>query len=174
MYHAPPPTTSTASCIVSMRGTFDMVRLQPLFNMARLPEEIDCARLYLQLQQRRFADRLAVVVPERDTFPSVWVPSLLLQPLIENAVIHGLAHHDAGVEVRIEVQVADEALLLRVVNTMAAPRPLIASAQNGIGIKNLRERLAIQFGGRAVFSAGPGPDNQWIAEIRVPLLRDGT
>jgi hypothetical protein len=143
-------------------------------DLARLPEEIDCARLYLQLQQRRFADRLEVAVPERDTIPSVWVPSLLLQPLIENAVIHGLAHHDAGVVVRIEVQLAGEVLLLRVLNTMAATRPVIASAQNGIGIKNLRERLAIQFGGRAAFSAGPGSDNQWIAEIRVPLLRDGT
>jgi sensor histidine kinase YesM len=43
----------------------------------------------------------------------------------------------------------------------------------GIGLRNVRERLTIQFGDRATFSAAPGEDNDWIAEIRMPLLRDG-
>ena len=142
-------------------------------DLARLPDELDCARLYLQLQQHRFADRLAITAPERADIPAAWVPSLLLQPLIENAVVHGLAHHEAPVTVRIEAHAENESLSLRVLNTMASTRPEIANAQNGIGLKNLRERLTIQFAGRAEFSAGPGADNQWIAEIRMPLLRDG-
>jgi two-component system, LytTR family, sensor kinase len=143
-------------------------------DLARLPDELDCARLYLQLQQHRFADRLTVSAPERAAIPSVWVPSLLLQPLIENAVVHGLAHHESPVTVRIEARAESESLWLRVLNTMAPARPAITDVQHGIGLRNVRERLAIQFEGRAEFSAGPGPDNQWIAEIRMPLLRNGT
>jgi hypothetical protein len=61
-------------------------------------------------------------------------------------------------------------LSLRVVNTIGPARPV---ARTGIGLRNIRERLAIQFGDRASFSAVPGYDNVWIAEIRMPLLREG-
>ena len=58
-----------------------------------LAAEIEFARLYLGLQQQRFADRLTLALPERCSLPEAWVPSLILQPLIENAVVHGLAGH---------------------------------------------------------------------------------
>src|SRR6185437_13215740 len=57
---------------------------------SRLADEMQFARLYLQLQQRRFADRLSVEVPPAAELPAAWVPSLILQPLIENAIVHGL------------------------------------------------------------------------------------
>jgi hypothetical protein len=134
-----------------------------------LEEELELARLYLQLQQRRFADRLSVVVPEPGSSPSIWVPSLILQPLVENAVMHGLAHDHAAVTVRVEAQMVDETLLLRVVNSRT-PGHSEASESVGIGLRNLRERLSIQFGGSASLNAGPGPNQNWVAEIRIPLL----
>jgi LytS/YehU family sensor histidine kinase len=113
---------------------------------------------------------LSVRVPEPDGVVAAWVPSLILQPLIENAVVHGLAGHEGPVMVRVEAVVNDEMLSLRVVNTIA---PAKVHSGNGIGLRNVRERLAIQFGERASFSAMPGYDNVWIAEVRLPLLRDG-
>jgi LytS/YehU family sensor histidine kinase len=95
---------------------------------------------------------------------------LFLQPLVENAVVHGLAGHEGPVMVRVEAVVNDEMLSLRVVNTIA---PGKLPGQPGIGLRNVRERLAIQFGERATFSAMAGYDNVWIAEVRLPLLRDG-
>src|SRR6185312_15966474 len=120
--------------------------------------------------QRRFADRLTVRVPESEGVVGAWVPSLILQPLVENAVVHGLGGHEGPVMVRVEAVVNDEMLSLRVVNTIA---PGKEHRGNGIGLRNVRERLAIQFGDRASFSAMPGYDNVWIAEVRLPLLRDG-
>jgi LytS/YehU family sensor histidine kinase len=70
----------------------------------------------------------------------------------------------------VEAVVSDETLSLRVVNTIA---PGQTAGRAGIGLNNVRERLAIQFGERAGFSAMPGYDSVWIAEIRIPLLRDG-
>jgi LytS/YehU family sensor histidine kinase len=140
-------------------------------DFSRLEDELQFVRLYLGLQQRRFADRLSVRVPEAEGVVAAWVPSLILQPLVENAVVHGLAGHEGQVMVRVEAVVHDEMLSLRVVNTMAPGKE--SSGSNGIGLRNVRERLAIQFGDRASFSAMPGYDSVWIAEVRLPLLRDG-
>jgi Histidine kinase len=138
--------------------------------LSRLSDELQFVRLYLDLQQKRFSDRLTVRVPAQDTLPQVWVPSLILQPLVENAVVHGLAGHEAAVEIRVEAFASAEILCLRVVNSLSPERQ---ANPIGIGLRNVRERLAIQFGERATFSAAPGEDNAWIAEIRMPLLRDG-
>lgn len=102
--------------------------------------------------------------------PRAWVPSLILQPLVENAVVHGLTGHDGAVSIRVEASALAETLTLRVVNTIARDKAL---GQTGIGLSNVRERLEVQFGERAHFSAGPAAEEQWVAEIQMPLLRDG-
>jgi two-component system, LytTR family, sensor kinase len=137
----------------------------------RLGDELQFVQLYLQLQQRRFADRLSVSVPGRDAAPLAWVPSLILQPLVENAVVHGLAGHEGRVTVRVEASVVGETLVLRVLNNLAPSWHGLHGP--GIGLANVRERLAVQFGERASFEAGPGAEQQWVAEIHMPLLRDG-
>jgi hypothetical protein len=136
---------------------------------SRLPDELRFVRLYLELQQKRFADRLTIWMADLGDLPPLWVPSLILQPLIENAVVHGLAGHSGPVEIRVEATVCGENLLLRVINTIA---PHSSPGRDGIGLRNVRERLAVQFGERATFSA-LGEAGNWIAEIRMPLLRDG-
>jgi hypothetical protein len=136
---------------------------------SRLADELQFVTLYLELQQKRFADRLSVSVP-RGGLPRAWVPSLILQPLVENAVLHGLAGHDGPVQIRVEVAADGETLVLRVVNTIAPDK---AQGRIGIGLANVRERLEVQFGARASFSAAATAASLWVAEIRMPLLRDG-
>jgi hypothetical protein len=133
-----------------------------------LSSELQFARLYLQLQQQRFADRLSIVLPDYAMIPSAWVPSLILQPLIENAVVHGLARHDGAVQIRVEIETTGDQLVLRVLNTMA---PDALAAVDGIGMRNVRERLALHFGDAASFSVGPDRANQWLAQIQLPWVR---
>jgi hypothetical protein len=137
---------------------------------SRLSDELQFVTLYLELQQKRFADRLTIGVPGRDSLPHAWVPSLILQPLVENAVVHGLAGHDGAVTITVEVNAVGETLALRVLNTIA---PGKAAGGNGIGIANVRERLEVQFGERARFTSAAAAENLWMAEIVMPLLRDG-
>src|ERR1700733_6670348 len=115
-------------------------------DFARLTDELHFASLYLELQQRRFVDRLTVVLPSAAEIPAVWVPSLILPPLVENAVLHGMAGHQAPVKVAISVSVSDEVLTVQVRNTIAPNRVPGAA---GIGLSNVRERIAVQFDGRA-------------------------
>lgn len=135
---------------------------------SRLADELQFVRLYLELQQKRFADRLSVVLPAAEDIPQVWVPSLILQPLVENAVTHGLAGHQGPVVVRVAVERAGETLVLRVTNTMAADA---ATGAEGIGLNNVRERLTVHFEGRASLTAGPR-GAQWCSEITLPEMRD--
>ncbi|HXW73602.1 MAG TPA: histidine kinase [Steroidobacteraceae bacterium] len=137
---------------------------------SRLSDELQFVTLYLELQQKRFADRLTIRVPLREEAARAWVPSLILQPLVENAVVHGLAGHEGPVTIRVEAYASGERLVLRVLNTIARGR---AAGLTGIGIANVRERLEVQFGDAASFTAGPVEDDVWLTEIHMPLLRDG-
>ena len=137
-------------------------------DFTRLTDELQFVRLYLELQQRRFSDRLTVVLPEPHQIFAVWVPSLILQPLVENAVVHGLAGHQSPVVVTVTVESAHDMLTLRVSNTIAQSK---GASNEGIGIRNVRERLAVQFEGRAMLRAGPD-GSQWISEISMPEIHD--
>ncbi|HEY4444292.1 MAG TPA: histidine kinase [Steroidobacteraceae bacterium] len=135
-------------------------------DFSKLSDELQFVRLYLELQQRRFADRLSVVLPSAQEVPAVWVPSLILQPLVENAVLHGLSGHQGPVIVRITVRMAHDVLTLSVFNTIA---PHKAVGEEGIGLYNVRERLTVQFEGRAGLIAG-GSGDEWRSEITMPAI----
>jgi signal transduction histidine kinase len=135
-------------------------------DFSRLGEELQFVRLYLELQQKRFSDRLSVSLPPPQDIVDAWVPSLILQPLVENAVVHGLAGHQGPVSVRLEVARAGDSLLLRVINSIAAGK---LPGPPGIGISNVRERLAVQFEGRASLVAAPR-EGEWVSEITLPEI----
>ncbi len=133
-----------------------------------LADELQFVRAYLELQQARFADRLTCAIAPGESQGVFWVPSLILQPLVENAVAHGLAGHQGPVEVRLTVVVSADRLILAVVNEVASGRPV---GGTGIGLANVRERLAVQFPGRATLTAGMR-DGRWASEISLPLVRE--
>ena len=137
-------------------------------DFSKLSDELQFVRLYLELQQRRFADRLTVILPTGHEIPAVWVPSLILQPLVENAVVHGLADHQGPVTVRIAVRMEQDVLTLSVFNTIARDQ---LPGEAGIGLSNVRERLAVQFEGRASLAAS-GADGEWCSEITMPAIHE--
>ena len=133
-----------------------------------LVAEIEFASLYLKLQQQRFADRLTLSLPDPQRLPGAWVPSLILQPLIENAVVHGLAGHSAAVNVSIEVQTTGQELRVIIRNTTGAA----TAGTGGIGLRNVRERLAVHFGERGMLLVQSAQAQLWSATVQMPLLRE--
>jgi hypothetical protein len=133
-----------------------------------LAAEIEFASLYLKLQRQRFADRLTLSLPDPQTLPRAWVPSLILQPLIENAVVHGLAGHSAAVNISVEVQSTGEQLQVLIRNTTGSA----ATGNDGIGLRNVRERLAVHFGDRGALLVQSGQPQLWTAILQMPLLRE--
>jgi len=138
-------------------------------DFTQLRNELQFVELYLGLQIGRFADRLTVHVQSGADVPAVWVPSLILQPLVENAVVHGLASHGGPVRIDVTWNLSPDSLQLRVVNSVGSG---VTPHCGGLGLRIVRERLAVQFGGRAVLTSGPGGPSAWVASLQLPVLRE--
>jgi two-component system, LytTR family, sensor kinase len=138
-------------------------------DFSSLKDEIHFVKLYFGLQLTRFADRMTVALPNVDLLPPVWVPSLILQPLVENAVVHGLDNHSGPVRIEVTAALTGDELVLRVVNSTTMREGTVS---HGIGLRNVRERLMVQFGSRASLGAGLEDPATWVAELRLPALRE--
>jgi Histidine kinase len=138
-------------------------------DFTQLRDELQFVKLYLSLQIGRFTDRLTVHVQNGADVPAVWVPSLILQPLVENAVVHGLAGHSGPVRIDVTWHLSPYFLWLRVVNSVGSSD---TPGNEGFGLRNVRERLAVQFAGRALLTSGPGAASTWVATLHLPVLRE--
>lgn len=113
----------------------------------RLAEELEFLEKYLQIEQARLGDRLDVVLDiQPDTLDAV-VPALVLQPLVENAVKHGIAPHGEPGRVTVTSRRDGARLILTVTDTGPGPSDgQLVELSTGIGVANTRARLEHQFG----------------------------
>jgi two-component system, LytTR family, sensor histidine kinase AlgZ len=130
-----------------------------------LGEEIRLARLYLAIEGMRFGKRLQVEWDVEDAIAGVRVPSLLLQPLVENAIRHGVEPNDDGGRLQIRARARNGRAWVQVVNTVgSASRP-----GHGIGLVSSRERLRLMHDFRSEFQAGPIDGGRFRVRLAVPL-----
>jgi hypothetical protein len=161
--------TSAQTMVVQLSDVLRRLLTAGERDFSRLSDEIEFVRLYLELQRSRFSDRLNIRMSDLGEISKLWVPSLILQPLVENAVTHGLAGHAGPVQINVEVCVDGQLLMLRVVNTIA---PDAMAGPQGIGLRNVRERLSLHFGDAATLHAGATGSGTWISDIHMPLVLD--
>ena len=114
-----------------------------------LAEEVEYLRRYLDIQKVRFGERLQVAVDIPDDLLRAQVPNLLLQPLAENAIKHGVAQRVVGGTVRVAGARRDGELCLSVYNDGPALLADWQTAHVGVGIGNLRTRLQILHGDKS-------------------------
>src|SRR5580704_12151215 len=131
-------------------------------------EELQLARTYLEVEQIRFGARLHVEMNVDDDCAECMVPPLLLQPLIENAVKHGIATLVDGGTITVEGHVNNGLLEVSVENGFDPDSP--APRRHGLGLRNVRNRLATRFGDVAHLSA-QSTENRFRAEMIVPCRR---
>ncbi len=111
-----------------------------------LSEEIEYVRKYLDIQKSRFTDRLAVRVDVPTELLQSQVPSFILQPMVENAIKHGISKRAQGGEVRISASRSNGSLLLKVYNDGPAVALDNPGERAGVGIANVRSRLQGLYG----------------------------
>lgn len=104
-----------------------------------LSTEMDFVEKYLNIEQRRFGPKLKVAYQTNHSTHSATVPYLLLQPLIENAVRHGIAPHKAGGSIKINSFIKHQNLIIEIFNT--AKELPVTPLKNGLGLANVRQRL---------------------------------
>ena len=134
---------------------------------APLREELAFLEHYCNLQRMRFSDRLTFhfdIAPESLDVP---VPCLLLQPLVENAVVHGVAPNPQAGRVEVRARIEDGWLLLEVRDNGAGPSA--GAAQEGVGLRNTRLRLEHAYGPGHEFELAAAPAGGTRVRLRLPL-----
>ncbi|MGZ5252504.1 MAG: sensor histidine kinase, partial [Caldimonas sp.] len=135
-----------------------------------LDAEFQRLRDYLALMQIRMGPRLATRFELPADLAGALLPPLLLQPLVENSIKHGLEPHVVGGRIDVSAAREDQTLVLRVRDSGAG---LVDAAGDGsrYGLAHVRERLATLYGERASFTLGPAGDGEGgtLATIRMPL-----
>jgi two-component system sensor histidine kinase AlgZ len=130
-----------------------------------LAAEIELARRYLAIEQIRFGDRLHVTWDTEPAAAVARMPPLLLQPLVENAVRHGVEPAAGGGVIRVRTRVKHGRVVITIANSVPEGP---ARPGNGIALKNVRERLRLMHDVAAHFDARRGPD-AFHVQIVVPL-----
>jgi two-component system LytT family sensor kinase len=138
-------------------------------NLIALDAEITTVERYLALERVRYGERLTVTIEVPPEIRRAIVPHLLLQPLVENAVRHGIARHEGDGHIHVLAR-ADGAghLLLRVRNS-GTPHPGSGRRGFGIGLRNTRDRLECMFPQSASVNMTLEPSGAAVVEIAVPL-----
>jgi sensor histidine kinase YesM len=122
-----------------------------------LSEEISLAQTFLAIEEVRFGERLRKKFEVDPDALSLAVPPLVLQPLVENAVHHGVAHLVDGGEIMVRARQRDGLLELAVENPCDPDRPPSRGA--GVGIANVRSRIEALFGHRGSVDVSAAPDS---------------
>ncbi len=133
-----------------------------------LAEEVQAQAQYLAIEEERFGDRLRFVKSVDPSVEGMLVPSLILQPLVENSVKYAVAPSDRQVTLEISARRYGDYLQIEVRDDGSViPGP--ESRGLGVGLENVRRRLESLYAGRAEFRAGPYALGGFSALIRLPV-----
>ena len=137
-----------------LRMTLDNTRLQEV----TVREEMDFLARYIDIQKARFSDRLEVGIAIEPAAMEARIPNLLLQPLVENAILHGIAPKSGPGRVDVTGRVENGRLHLEVRDDGPGLPVAAKPAREGVGLANTRERLAKIYGaeGKLVLRSEPG------------------
>jgi two-component sensor histidine kinase len=147
----------------------DLLRLSMEHRSAQevpLREELEVLEHYLNIMRIRFGDRLSLQVDADPALLEEKVPLFMLQPLVENAIEHGIAKRGGAGRISIEARAEDTRLKLRVSDDGAGLRS--ASVREGIGLSNTRLRLQQLYGGAAELVIRNGAESGTVVELRLP------
>ena len=125
---------------------------------------------YLRIHGVRMGPRLAYTIEVPDRLGDVAVPSMMLLTLVENALKHGINPLVEGGFIRVRAESRGDVLLVEIADN---GRGLVAGEGHGVGLANIRTRLAMLYGRRAELRLAPGNPRGFVATVLIPLARRG-
>ena len=166
--------TAQAEAMVEKLGNLLRLTLEDV-EVQEVPlwRELEFLRLYLSIEQVRFQDRLRVSIDAATALSDLLVPHMVLQPIVENAVRHGLGQSEEAVTIQVSASSTNGSLTLIVSDDgpgldapgLASPKP----GHNGIGLTNTRNRLARLYGNNAHLLLEQAADRGVRVTITLPI-----
>ncbi|MDB5013195.1 MAG: Histidine kinase [Daejeonella sp.] len=150
-----------------LRATLDSENTQ----LVSLEKEMNYIDLYLEIETLRYADRLQVIKEISPDCLSVQVPYFILQPIVENAIKHGLAQKSSAKKLVIKAHIQKNYMEIIIINE-GNPLSKNWEANNGIGIKNVCERLNKTYGRNCFEIANDVTDNGVQVTLKIPVGND--
>lgn len=136
--------------------------------LAKLADEVDLTNKYLRIEKMRFRERMTINFKIDEAAKKVLIPTMLLQPLVENAVIHGIETVESG-HIDIEATVRDGRIFISIENPYAAkPKTRQIRKSNGIAMENIKQRLSLIYDMEAKFTCAAKDDSTWRVGIQLP------
>lgn len=165
-------------------AAFIRYALKPPSRSVRVSDEIECVRLYIWLLRLRFGERYRFEVDADEGALGVRTPALVLQPLVENAVGHGLRDREEGGTVRVSARLEGEEAVLMVQDSgsgMSAEETARILGESGgdgdpragIGLRNVIRRVTLATEGRGRVEVESSAGAGTTVRIRLPILGDG-
>ena len=168
MVHEDPDKADTMIAGLSdlLRRTLDLGAVQEI----TVAEEIDLVSRYLDIQKARFGDRLRIQITVSNAARAARVPALLLQPIVENAIRHGLATRmDAG-RIDIDARIDGRTLVLTVTDDGSGDPEEVITGPERVGLGNTRARLDALYRGGARLALGRAEGRGARVTIEIPLV----
>ena len=136
-----------------------------------LSEELDLVSAYLAIESARFRDRLKATVEASPSVMDCLVPPLILQPLVENAIRHGVSAVSTAGRVQVSAALENGHLMLTVTDDGPGVGARTSQPGTGTGLSNTRERLAQLYGSAADLRVDSGPAGGTTVTVRIPAGR---
>jgi len=161
----------------SEAATSTIARLGELFrqtlgnsqrNEVSLREELGFVAAYLEIEQTRFSDRLAVRFEVDSETLDARIPTMALQPLVENAIRHGIAADPSAGRVEVRARRQNGSLRVEIANDGPPMSPASTGRPEGVGLANTRARLARLYGRSSRLELGPDSRGGTLAVLEVP------
>ena len=138
-----------------------------------LADELELVKEYLAIEEARFRDRLRTKVRAEPEALELGVPPLILQPLVENAVRHGVSAVSSSGTVEVTAALVGDTLQLTVRDDGPGMRAASKQAGSGTGLRNTRERLTQLYGAAGKLRIDDAPRAGTIVTVEIPLSRNG-
>ena len=137
-----------------------------------LSDEINHVRQYLFIQKQRYGDKLEYEIAENPAFDKLILPKLVLQPLVENALYHGIKEKEGQGHIRVSVQKQDSGLVIRIEDDGVGFQDAGDSSQSqlkrgGVGLQNVDQRLKLHFGDNYLMKIDSRPQKGTTVEIYI-------
>jgi two-component sensor histidine kinase len=166
-----------ANTMVALLGDFLRQTLEHSNDqMVTLADELEFLRCYLDIEKTRFDDRLSVNFDIEQAALDAEVPHLIVQPLVENAIKHGISPYESPGRVEISAEKNDGTLSLSVRNTGGHARPAPGppkKKENGFGLANVETRLKNIYGDDARLTVADLKDGGFLANLSMPFSVHG-